>query len=160
MEAINARVRTLQTLGRAEHFDSEGGGRIVRSIYCEPYTAHKRVATALRGSVKQIDKATDRWARAQPHADPIYPWFYCQDVQVEPAQPAAARAARNMRFNTQNNPADPNQFDAIQDALDTVDDYDAAELLDNLTPAEIAAGGIDNLPNNDSVLAASVHESF
>ncbi len=151
MQALNAKVRTLQHLGRVEHFDSDGGGRIVRSIYCEPYTAHKRVCTALKGTV--YDAGGNRWERAKPHADPLYPWFYCSDVQVEPMHPASSRSSRDMNFNA--GAADQKygkfnvQFDSIQAALNRVDDYDAAELIHNLTPAEIAAGGIADANQNE-----------
>ena len=122
---LNAYVTALRHLGRQEHFDADGGGRITRTIYCEPYTAHKRVVTALRGTVYN---AGGSWARAKPHNDPLYPWFYCQDVQVEPAFPAAARASRPTEFDRTKTQLDKGllntQFSEIQRALSVLDDYD------------------------------------
>jgi hypothetical protein len=139
---LNAWVKDLRHLGRIEHFDSEGGGRITRVIYCEPYTAHKRVVTALRGTIYPAGAGT--WARAYPHQDPLYPWFFCQDVQVEPAFPSAARSSTMMEFQEQHVPSQlgigNEQFGEIQRALSTADDYDGADLIDNLTPAEVLHG--------------------
>jgi hypothetical protein len=140
LQALNAYVRQLESLGRIEHFDSEGGGRITRVLYCEPYTAHKRVVTALKGTIYPRD--AELWTRELPHADPLYPWFYCTDVQVEPAFPSAVRGAMSKGFNTQFKDAVLGQTPAIKEALDVLDDYDGASLLDNLTPAEIMAGGV------------------
>jgi hypothetical protein len=142
-QPLNARVSQLETMGRVEHFDSEGGGRIQRVIYCEPYTAHKRVVTALKGTV--YPQGNGRWERAMPHADPLYPWFYCTDVQVEPAFPSAVRGSLSKGFNPL---ADDlaygealSQFLPIQTALNVVDDFDGAAELDNLTLAQIQDGG-------------------
>jgi hypothetical protein len=142
-QPLNARVSQLETMGRVEHFDSEGGGRIQRVIYCEPYTAHKRVVTALKGTVYPLGNGA--WQRAMPHADPLYPWFFCTDVQVEPAFPSAVRGSLSKGFNPL---ADDlaygealSQFLPIQTALNVVDDFDGAAELDNLTLAQIQDGG-------------------
>ena len=148
MPALNARVQILETVDRQEQFDADGGGRIVRILYCEPYTAHKRVVTALKGTVvsSNVNTPTDpaaTWFRKLPHADPLYPWFYASDVQVVPFNKTAVRGSPSKGFV--NNPGlddvQLGQFFAIQSALNTVDDFDGASFIDNLTPAEISDGG-------------------
>lgn len=148
-QSLNARVQTLQHMGRQEHFDSEGGGRITRVIYCEPYTAHKRVVTALKGTIYSSNPPI--YQRAKPHADPLYPWFYCADVQVEPAFPGAVRASRPMRFDPARNGVHLQQFSAIQDALNVLEDLDAADLIDNLDPVWIAGGAQDDVNQGDTL---------
>jgi hypothetical protein len=125
-----------------DHSDQDGGGRIVRTIYVEPYTAAHRVEAALKGTVYPDVNNFGAYKRAKPHADPLKPWYFCQDVQIEPQFPSAATAARNMAFN--GNAESPQygnqfniQFDAIQRALNVVDDFDGANFVDNLTAAEI-----------------------
>jgi len=156
VQALNAFVTQLETLGRAEHFDSEGGGRITRVLYCEPYTAHKRVVTALKGTVYAADAG--RWERALPHADPLYPWFYCTDVQVEPFFPSAVRGSIGKGFNAAARFGGAitgnglEQFTPIQTALNRIDDFDGASDIDNLSVTEIAQGGIIGLAGQQTQL--------
>lgn len=158
-QGLNARVANLQHLGRAEHFDSEGGGRITRVVYCEPYTAHKRVVTALKGTVYTADGGAT-YQRAKPHADPLYPWFYAADVQVDPAFPGAVRASRPTNFHPEDNfPGPFDQFQPIRTGLNMMEDLDGAQFLDQLTEAEIRVGQRWDTPQEDT-LALNTGESM
>lgn len=147
MDAINATIRVLQLLDRHEHFDSDGGGRITRAFYCEPYTAHKRVVAALKGSVYDAGLA---WDRQSPATDPLYPWFVCHDVQVEPMHPGAVRAARPCKYNPANAGGQQAEVLEVQRALQTVDDFDAADLIDDISNDEVRAGTTNRQSQNDS----------
>lgn len=155
-QALNARVQSIQLLGRHEHRDSDGGGMITRVFWCQPYTAHKRVETALMGTVYPLADGGGKWGRAKPHADPLNPWYYCRDVQTEPMFSEQVAAARDTAFNPaaaspQYNSQFNSQFDSIQSALNTVDDLDCANLIENLSNAEIVKGGITNATGNDVI---------
>jgi hypothetical protein len=148
----------LESVDRQEHFDPDGGGSIVRVFYVEPYTAHKRVLIALKGTVtsSNAQNPTDPnavWSRVKPHADPLYPHFYCNDVQVVPFNKTAVRGSRSKAFVNDPGNDDPQtgQLPAIQNALNVVDDFDGASFIDNLTNAEIQQGYATYFPMVDTI---------
>lgn len=154
VQNLIGRVTILECGDRQEMFDESGGGTITRVIYCEPYSAHKRVLTALKGTVYPTNAAAPnaentQWLRAKPHNDPLYPWFYCALAEVYPLSKSMISGSPSKKFL--NNPAADHaylgQFTAIQNALNVVDDFDNSGLIDNLTPSEIIDGGARVIAN-------------
>lgn len=155
---LNARVTRVDTVDRQEHFDADGGGNITRIFYVEPYCAHKRVVIALKGTVVSSNAATPNdpnatWSRVKPHQDPLYPQFYCSDVQVVPFNKTSSLGGPSKGFvdNPANDDAQTGQLKAIRTALDWVDDFDGANYIDNMTPSEIASGYVTVNPDNQSL---------
>ena len=151
---LNARLQLLELGNRLCHFDSDGGGTIVRTFYCEPYTAHKRVLIALRGTIKPSDpdNLNSAWERVKPHNDPLFPWFYCCDAEATPAHAAAVRGSAPKGFVNDPGADDPvtGQLPAIRAAMDVFDDFDGAAAIDNLTVSEVASGGPEYIADDDS----------
>ena len=129
-------VQRIELCNRVENFNESGGGSIVRTIYVEPFSSHPTVLAALKGTVRAA--ASGLWERVLPHNDPLFPWFYCSDAQAFPLHAGAVRGMPSTQFDVNN----PDQIEEAQNALDCVDDFDGASLIDNLTPTQIQAGGV------------------
>jgi hypothetical protein len=136
MAGITSRLQILEMVNRAEHFDAEGGGSIIRTIYCEPYTAHRTVVCALKGTVRVKPGGGDTWERVLPHNDPLYPQFYVTDVKVVPFSSAAILGAKTSKFSNGDDPTA-----GVKAALNNIDDFDFSNTPDSLDPATMLAGG-------------------
>jgi hypothetical protein len=140
-KAFTSKLALLEKIDRIEHFDADGGGSITRTFYCEPYTAHKTAITALKGTVRPVNKAAPEgdWERVKPHNDPLYPHFFCTDVKVTPFAREAITGSKSTGFNKD----EVDQLTETKKALDVIDDFDFASTPDNLDVADIADGGKD-----------------
>lgn len=145
-----AQVRIFVPCGpRIEHLDASGGGTITRAFYVEPYTAYPWVELFLKGTV--LDAGAGVFARIKPHADPIKPWFYCNDVQVHPFAPETITGQAYPSFTPSNDfsygrGGPGGQQTQINNVLNNVDDHSYGSIVDfgtnpPLTPAQILAGG-------------------
>ena len=158
MASTTSRVQVIEKLDRLENFDEDGGGQIIRTFYVEPYTSHKSVLTALKGTVR--DGGSGTWERIPPHSDPLYPWFFCTDVKAVPFDKSAIRGGKSTQFNPKANDSTPTangQLTEIKSALDKIDDFDFPSGIDMLSPSGILAGGTDNndWTSGDSISSSS-----
>jgi len=144
MSGATSLMQICEKVDRIEHFDQDGGGTIIRTFYCEPYTSHKSLLTALRGDF--TDNGDGSMSRVIPNADPLYPNFYCFDTKVVPAFRAAIRGSRSSGFDPGGSVA--GDISNLQDALSTLDDFDFASNPDALTAEQMQAGG-DDEPTSD-----------
>lgn len=136
MRRFWARMNGLRGLSREDNLDSLGGGTIIRTFYCEPYTSFPRLVTALKGTI--TPGLASAWSRTVPHADPVYPWFYCTDTHVVPSYKQAARSMPSRGFDPSAGSDSINsQLMTIRSALDVYDDFDGSATIDNLSPQEI-----------------------
>ena len=138
-------IQKFEKVDRVEHFDQDGGGSIIRTFYVEPYTSHPQAITALKGTIKQ--KQVGEYQRVLPHADPMFPWFYCTDAKVVPFDRKTITGCRPTGFTVQPSDGD---FDTdvtnVRAAADKLDDFDFTSNPDTLLAEEIAVGG-DSEPN-------------
>ena len=139
-----SKVQVLEQVDRIEQFDGEGGGTIVRTFYCEPYSSRQAVMTALKGTVRPtaIDPAI--YERVLPHNDPDSPNFYCTNVKSVPFAREAIAACRRTGFdatNDDNRPTANGQITALKQALNNIDDFDFSNNPDDLTPVQLMDGG-------------------
>lgn len=143
-----AHLTILEKVDRVEHFDADGGGQIVRTFYCEPYTAHKTLLTALKGTVRaKVGGEAGEYERVKPHNDPLYPNFYCTDAKVVPFAPEAVRGAKPTGFNNANS----DQIAACKTALDQIDDFDFSNCPDISPASSVLIGGTDITTSTVSV---------
>lgn len=142
---MNSYVQVLEDMGRSENIDSVGGGTIIRQLYVEPYTAHKYVTTALKGT---IDYSGSTAVRYKPHNDPLYDNYYCTDVKVDPWAREAATGGPTKAFVPNTNVTSFTgacQFTNIRTALDSYDDFDYDTIIDfaqnpPMSPSQIKVG--------------------
>lgn len=145
-----AQIRVFAPAGpRVEHLDASGGGTITRAFYVEPYIAYPWVELFLKGTVASNGVTYDR---IKPHADPIKPWFYCNDVQVHPFAPETVTGQALSAFTPSgdfayNAGGTGGQQTQINNVLNAVDDHSYGNILDYgvsppLTIPQVAAGGI------------------
>ena len=71
-----SKIRILEKIDRIEKFDKDGGGTIVRTFYVEPYSSHKTLLIALRGTIVKAE-GSEYYKRIVPHNDPLFPQYYC-----------------------------------------------------------------------------------
>ena len=83
MSALNARVNILELGDRIDDSDSENA-TITRTFLCCPFTAHRRVETALKGTISPAiaGNYAGAWQRNLPHKDPLNHWFYLTHTVV------------------------------------------------------------------------------
>ena len=78
---------------------SEDGGIIRRMFYVQPFTAHKSLLIALRGTF--VPDGNNGLKRVHPHNDPVYPNFYCVDTEVIPLDKEATSGSAEQRVHAQ-----------------------------------------------------------
>ena len=144
-----SKIRILEKIDRIEKFDKDGGGTIVRTFYVEPYSSHKTLLIALRGTIVKAE-GSEYYKRIVPHNDPLFPQYYCFDATCIPFSREAIRGSSSTKFNKTATDKDNatrsianGQIEECKRALNVVDDFDGRSLIDNLKPAEILAGGVD-----------------
>jgi len=153
---LASKLTTLENVDRVIDTDPTGGGSIVRTLYCEPYSAYPIVLTALRGTIVPDPSKRDvgechAMKRQKPHHDPIQQQFYCTRAMAIPFNRESIRACKSTGFDARNDDgnADYNgQLKATVAALDNIDDFDFANNPDTLTAAEIAGNNLNKPVNN------------
>ena len=150
---IASKVSLLASVNRIDGSDELGGGSIVRTLYCEPYTAYPTVETALKGTLLQGDPV---WTRVRPHNDPIKSRYYCMDCKSVPFRPETVTGMAPSNFDPTADDGDAThngQLTECQRALNNKDDFNYSNFVDfganpPIAPAAIATGGT-TWANND-----------
>jgi hypothetical protein len=125
-----------QTAYDARHVST--GGEIRRTFYVQPFSAHKSLLIALRGTFVPNGSGLKR---VKPHEDPLFPNYFCTEVEVTPFDREAACGIATTGFKPQDGGGsvvnDLNGLRSCLDIIPTTFDYDAT--LDMSVP-EIQTG--------------------
>jgi hypothetical protein len=153
--AGSSKITTIEKMDRVgPKSDKEGGGALIRTLYVEPYTSHKTLLTALRGTLK--DNGDGTFKRILPHNDPLFPQYYCFDAIAEPFARNAISASKSTGFDSANNDGNMTgngQLTACTKALSVLDDFDFASQPDSLTIDQIKNGGVDHTGDADGYVS-------
>lgn len=105
----------------------QDGGDIVRKFYVQPFSAAKSLEIALRGTFVP-DGGGGKLKRVKPHADPLYPNYYCVETEIKPLDADAACGAPTTGFQPQvgggNVVTDLNNLRKVLDVIPATFDYD------------------------------------